>query len=396
MNKKIFAINLSIMLSLIVCLLPPAFAGDYSNGVAAYSKKNFKKALGLFKKSLIDNTNQANSRYYIALCYHQLGYIDQAKESYLLVIKKYPKTTLAKQAFKILAKLDPAIARLAGAHSQSAPLEDYSGLPEKTTVKYGNYRGSGHIILPVKINGIQASMMFDTGAGVTVAKQSYLDSKGITVKNTRQSGRLRGVGGEVAAKVGLVNITVGRMTRSIPLMIEQDNPSAGSRLGYLSRLPLLGQNYFKDLTYEIDDGHKFITFRKAKGKTNKSSGYNPNEVPFYRQGNHIIVKPKVNGRECEMILDTGAGTVAFADRHLAMCGLNRPTSARSGQSRGVGGAREGFNFYVKKMSLGPIKRENVRCSMILHSRFNKPLLGQTFLKGLCYTIDPSRNVIIFR
>ena len=33
--------------------------------------------------------------------------------------------------------------------------------------------------------------------------------------------------------------------------------------------------------------------------------------------------------------------------------------------------------------------------MVLHSDFPKPLLGQTFLKGLKYTIDPSRNVIRF-
>ena len=391
MVPKQFFFKLLFISSLILLSALPALADSYAEGVLAYNKKDYRKALTLFRESTGSGANQVNAAYYVALCHHQLGQIDQAKTSYIAVIKKYPKSQVARQAFQILQKLDPSIV----GGTSYAKQKETASLPEKNQVKYISHPGSGHMILPVHINGVPAQMMFDTGASVTVAKQSYLDSRGIKVKNTRQSGRLRGVGGEVAARVGLAEITIGNMSRSIPLMVEQDQASSSGPSNQLINLPLLGQNYFTDLIYEIDDGRRTITFKKAEKSASKSSGYKANEVPFYREGNHIIVKPKVNGRECEMILDTGAGTVAFADRHLAMCGLNRPTSASSGRSGGVGGQREGFNFYIKTMKLGPIEKENVRCSMLLYSRFDKPLLGQTFLQGLHYTIDPTRNVIIF-
>lgn len=385
---------------------PGALANNvYNKAVAQYNKGQFSKALVLFQESQEDGIQAANSAYYSALCYHQLKRLDMAKTAYLKVIKQFPKSRAARQAFLALSRIDPSIVKQGQSSYRKEKNSAYNSLPDKVVVHYRNLRGSGHIILPVRINGVRANMMFDTGASLTLCKQSFLDKLGVDIRNTQKSIRMRGVGGEVETRIGLANITLGKMTRAIPLMIEQDQATSRHNKNSFDSLPLLGQNYFKDFAYEIDDSTKTITFLKQEKrlvsnlepeKNRKSVVLSDNEVPFYREGNHIIVKPKVNGRECEMILDTGAGTVAFADRHLALCGLNRPTRARSNKSRGVGGSREGYSFYVKSMSLGPIKRKNVRCALIINSRFSKPLLGQTFLQGLKYTINPSRNVIIFK
>ncbi|MBI1269677.1 hypothetical protein GC174_04510 [bacterium] len=399
--------TLAILAAVLALTALPARAASYSEAVGLYEKRDYEKALPLFQEAEKAGVQPSRAAYYTALCYHQLRKAREAKAAYLHVVQRYPRTMVARQAMGILEKIDPAFARYKGEvlkRYEEEQTREYQELPELIKVKYQNVGGSGHMIIPAIINGVPIKMMFDTGAGVTMSKQSFLDSNNIKIENTKPSIRLRGVGGEVPTRVGLANITVGNMSRTIPLQIEQDqsNSRSSEGMGMLGQLPLLGQNYFKDFEYEIDDANKYLIFKKLSttqvssiASTRKSTVKSDLEVPFYRMGNHIIVTPKVNGRECEMILDTGAGTVAFADRHLAACGLNRPTHALSGQSGGVGGKRVGYSFLVDSIQLGPVLRKNVHCSMVLHSDFPRPLLGQTFLKGLKYTIDPSRNVIRF-
>ncbi|MCA9816322.1 MAG: aspartyl protease family protein [Cyanobacteria bacterium HKST-UBA01] len=399
--------KITILAAVFALTALPVQAASYNEAVSLYEKRDYEKALPLFQEAEKSGIQASRAAYYTALCYHQLRKAREAKAAYLHVVQRYPRTGVAQQALGILEKIDPAFARYKSEvlkRYEEEQNKQYQELPEVVKVKYRNVGGSGHMIVPAMINGVPIKMMFDTGAGVTCSKQSFLDRNRIKIENTKPSIRLRGVGGEVPTRVGLANITVGNMTRTIPLQIEQDQSTSKvpDGMGSIMQLPLLGQNYFKDFEYEIDDANKFLIFKKlastqvaSVASTKKSTVKSDLEVPFYRMGNHIIVTPKVNGRECEMILDTGAGTVAFADRHLAACGLNRPTHALSGQSGGVGGKRVGYNFLVDSIQLGPVLRKNVHCSMVLHSDFPKPLLGQTFLKGLKYTIDPSRNVIRF-
>jgi len=109
----------------------------------------------------------------------------------------------------------------------------------------------------------------------------------------------------------------------------------------------------------------------------------------------MIIRPKVNGRECDMIFDTGSSLIAFADRHMAGCGLELPPSARSALSGGVGGSRQAFNFSLDSVQLGPVTKRNPQASVMINSQLPDPLFGQSFLTGLRYTIDPVRKVIRF-
>jgi len=245
-------------------------------------------------------------------------------------------------------------------------------------------------------NGKPTTVMFDTGAGATTCYQSLLDRLGVEPKWTGQAGRVTGVGGEVATKLGLITVQAGSMTRLLPVWVQQDHGRGGKNS--VSDLPLLGQDFLKGYAYEIDNRAKQVIMTKSLGNPAGASRGRlaDNEVPFEREGNHVIVKPKINGRECEMILDTGAGIVAFADRHLAMCGLNTPTSARQGGASGVGGKRQGYNFYIDSIKLGPIEKRHVPAVVMMHSNFPKPLLGQPFLHDIKYEIDPVRKVIKFK
>ncbi len=400
--------TLAILTATLALTALPVQANSYDEAVNLYEKRDYEKALPLFQEAEKSGVQPSRAAYYTALCYHQLRKAREAKAAYLHVIHRYPTTLVAKEAMGILEKIDPGFARYKNAvlkRYEDEQDNDYQELPEEIRIKYRNVGGTGHMIVPAQINGVPIKMMFDTGAEVTMSKQSFLDRNRIKIEKTEPSITVQGVGGEVRTRVGPVNLTVGKMTRTIPLQIEQDQATSkvSDGLGPLGQLPVLGQNYFKDFEYQIDDTNKSLIFKRLSttqvasiASTKRSIVKSDLEVPFYRLDSNIIVTAKVNGRECEMILDTGCHTVAFADRHLAPCGLSLPTqSLNKGESGGIGGKRIDYDFRVDSIQLGPVIRKNVHCSMLLHSKIPRPLLGQTFLKGLKYTIDPSRNVIRF-
>lgn len=109
----------------------------------------------------------------------------------------------------------------------------------------------------------------------------------------------------------------------------------------------------------------------------------------------MVVKAKVNDREVDMYFDTGASQIVFADRHLAQCGLNRPVEATNTVRRTVDGRRDSYAFSIDRVQLGPISKTEVSAAVLLNTKFSKPLLGQSFLQGLKYTVDPARQVIRF-
>ncbi|MBZ0186042.1 MAG: retroviral-like aspartic protease family protein [Candidatus Obscuribacterales bacterium] len=387
------------LIALIYC--PWAVASDYTLAVSLFEKKQFSEAATLFKKSRNMGEKEANSAYYEALCYHHLGSMDKARAAYMTVINNYPRSSVARQALSYLLRVDP---KLRKKHEEAVKSlkdkdnESYEKLPWKVTVKFIK-APSGHLIVPVRLNGVKTEMIFDTGAGITHCKRSWLTAQGIRPTETTAAGRSLGVGGEVATVIGLINIELGELARTTPVSIEQDSAPAGTG-GGLGSLPLLGQNYFQDLLCEIDDQRRIARFtkidkQKIGGKGQAKRPLAANEVPFYRLENNMVVTVKINGRECEMFFDTGASNLAFADRHLAQYGLTRPVSADKGKSGGVGGQREGYHFYIDSVKLGPIEKQNIGASVMINSNFTKPLLGQTFLSGLKYTIDPVRNVVIF-
>lgn len=375
---------------------PGAQTSAYEQGVSFYATRKFPEALSQFESSGIPPSQAANAAYYRALCYHQMGRIKQAIVAYKLVVTKFPDTSAAQNSLKVLVKLDPSVAN-AVAHNPLNQGIDWTGLSDEVSIPYKKGYG-GHMFVQAHINGAPVTMLFDTGAGATTSPQSYLSEHGVIVQKTKYGGRMTGVGGEVPAYVALAQVQLGELKRQIPILVEEDEASILNNNASVMKYPLLGQSFFKDIPYEIDDSQHLIIFKKPSAKMSSktaSTFINDKEVPYYQDGQHIIVRPKINGRECEMIFDTGASTVAFADRHLAQCGLNRPTDAGHAHGGGVGGQKEAYVFYLDSVSLGPIERKDVRAQVLINSNFPKPLLGQTFLNGLRYTIDPIKKVIRF-
>lgn len=403
---KIFMwLNVAWALSLIGY---PAFASNYSEAVALFAKKDYSKAAALFQKAQAAGENAANALYYEALCYHYAKDLERAKILYQQVIRKYPQSEASRNSIKVLIKIDPAIAKKYAEAMDGIAVQqdqDYLSLPQEASVKFFRTNAArGHLVVPATVNGVPTQMIFDTGASSTHVTERWLSMIGVKPKYTKYTGRAMGVGGEVNYRVALLTVKVGELERTIPVSVQEGSGALGDASSNpLSESPLLGQTFYKDFIYEIDDSGQKISFKKlaTRPTDKKDTRAKPhakladNEVPFYYEGNSIIVTVKVNGRECEMIFDTGAGSVAFADRHLAACGINRPVESLQAQGGGVGGKRDAYLFTLDSVKLGSIEKKGVMCNVLLNTPFPKPLLGQTFLQGLKYTIDPGRKVIIF-
>ncbi|MDZ4834150.1 MAG: retroviral-like aspartic protease family protein [Candidatus Melainabacteria bacterium] len=378
----------------------------YNRAVGLYGTKKFTEALVVLETGQIAPTQAANAAYYRALCYHQLGKTKEAAAAYRYVFSKYPQSIAARNAIKTLAKLDPAasVAALKTVESVKAGPIDWTNLPDQVSVPFRKGAG-GALMVQAEMNGVPVIMMFDTGASTTALTETFLRENNITLKRTKYHGRAMGVGGEVSTNIAMADIRLGQIRRTIPLMVQDDRGQSKSQPA------LLGQSFYGDLPYSIDDSRGQIIFSKpapelrvagqgarvgAGGqKQVKVIKYADNEIPFRKVGNNLVVLVKVNGRECEMYFDTGASTVAFADRHLAACGLNRPTGAFAGGAGGVGGNREAFHFIIDSLKMANVERRDVHAAVLINANFDRPLLGQTFLTGLRYTIDPVRSVIRF-
>lgn len=398
----------SALLLCFAVICPPVSASEYREAEALFAKKDYLKAAALFQKAQAKRDNAPNAAYYEALCYHYCHDMAKAKLAYVNVVNKFPETEASENALKVLCKMDPLIAQqykkvMDGITARQN--QEYAKLPKQTSVNFSRHRlAPGHLIVPTIVNGVCTFMIFDTGATVTHITERWLTMQGIKPKYTKYTDRVTGVGGEVRTRVALLTIQVGMLERTIPVSVQSGSVASGDEISNpLVESPLLGQTFYKDFIYEIDDANHKINFKKLASRPDETKKTNlnkyrkvaDNEVPFYYEGNAIIVAVKLNGRECEMIFDTGANSIAFADHHLASCGINRPIESMDALGVGVGGERKAYAFYLDSVQMGPITKKDVECIVMMHSPFPRPLLGQTFLAGLKYTIDPGRKVIIF-
>ena len=422
MKAKIASLAL-LLSSVSILSTAPTRAGlaesEYARGVACYRQKQYSEALGHLQSALKTASSKADIRYYIALCYQDSGRHEQALEEYRYILKAFPHTTAAKRAAQIIAQLTPDSVRAKAARVTrptriltnsttnsnrdsslpvvSAPLTNKtetvtapspSSGDESYTVSFQKDSDSGFIYLPGKINGQAVSMLFDTGAGITTCTESFLNKTGIKVSRLGGQQVIAGVGGEMAAHRAVAKISVGSLTREIPLLITYNDQSLETR-------PILGQTFFRDLVYKIDGKNKKITFTFTDPAPRTSRAL-AREIPFTTDGDNIIVNARLNERTTEMVLDTGAELVTFADRHLAHYGFNRPTEAQSSDSRRViGGRLREYTFTLDSLKVGPVKKESVRATVMINSKIARPLLGQSFLADQVYTVDPIRRIVRF-
>ncbi|MCC6978640.1 MAG: retroviral-like aspartic protease family protein [Candidatus Melainabacteria bacterium] len=394
LTRRVFVIS-AIVAGLLSGTVPSTADSPYDSGVKSFGQRNYQQALTFFSNAESAGKRDANTYYYKALCYQQLKEYTRARDLFTYVRTNFPDSDAAVLCEQALVRFNYKAVTPAPAASAASP--GAGNQVQETVVPFTRYPTGSHIFVKVLVNGQPVTMMLDTGASITTFPQSVLTKAGVKVQAVRNALRVTGVGGETSASVGRVMIQFGEITQSVACCIQDD--AVG---GAAPETPLLGQTFLSAFNYRINYNANTIQLSRIRPDAVKKpkrgvAAYSrdQNVVPFTREGNLMLVVVKVNGRECEMIFDTGAANVNFSDKTLAALGVNVPINSRRQLSSGVGGNREGYGFSLDEVQMGSVVKNHVRASMASYSTIPKPLLGFSFLEGTDFIVDNESSVLRF-
>jgi len=386
-----------------------------SKAMEQFKAKEYRLAAVSFHKAIENKPNDSTLYYYYALCLHYCNDINGARATYNQIIANFPGTDAANRAQLALNSLSPPAAgsaRASGSRTSAGPTAASSdGLshsdiesilsghrardvgtissPDECNIHFDRVNDS--LVLDVMVNNRSIKMIFDTGAEMCSFGKNHLALLGIAEPKGAPTGKAGGVGDggvqdtwEMPATVSLGPIT----RKDFPITVQTEMPGT----------PLLGQTFFQDFTYTIDNGGNNIHLRrknKTGGSIYQDVAKDPNAVPFSRMGNEIIVQAKINGKVCPVIFDTGASVCAFSTKQCQMLGINIPDDAVHGTVQGIAGTSFTSIFPVTSLKLGPIEKHNFDIHVMDNSNLPAPLLGQTFYGDWQFTIDYENKYIHF-
>jgi|GEM_PF-217390 Predicted aspartyl protease len=418
----------------VVSLIPqPVQAQEFNKGVAAYKAGKYKEAIQNFQVALSKRPNDSTIYYYIATCYHQLKDLPHAKSYYIEAINFGGLNAVGKNAIRGLSAIDPTTAKslyrqLAVMHGIAAPdaasqpmsasTRTVSGSSSRVVTSARTSESLGQLIAPqesripvtktdngaaivqAQLNGRSIAMLYDTGAENCAFGMNHLKELGINPPTGAHTGYAMGIGdgGQQKTWHMRASLRVGQIERKdFPISVQEHMPGD----------PLLGQTFFRDFRYEIDNQASAIrlvrTDTAAVAATARSSSIysgasssSSKDVPFRKEGNEIIVDVMVNGRPIPMIFDTGADNITFAPQHLQSVGVKVPEDAEDAISEGIAGQTKVKKFNVSRIQLGPIIKQDVPISALEgHTSLPHPLLGQTFFGNWKFAIDNANHLIKF-
>ncbi len=371
----------ALMQCVLLCVCRPAFAVEtyYDKGVALYNKQKYMDAMRCFDYFLTKEPQNANAHYYRAVTLHHLGYIYEAKKEYQDIVAKFPNTQAAELSERILGNSIPP--KVALVHTFK-PTADH--IPDEQAVAFRKSK-QGDLLVSAAIDGRTTEMIFDTGADVCLMSKDHLRALGLPMPVGRPNTTISGVGAKIPAWEVEHTITIGKLSRRQIICVAEK----------LECEPLLGQTFFGDLQYSIDNATGYIRFMK-KGAGQRNTPIYTANVPYRKLGNNLVVTVRVNGIETDAYFDTGAAVCNFSYIDAIKLEL-RPTENSEvyvGTREGLTQANKSVTFEVDSMELGPIRRRNVTVS-VTSGYQGLPLLGQSFFGFNRFIIDNDAQVIRF-
>ena len=384
----------------------PARAGALEDAVKLYNNKQYREALPLLEQQVKANPSNAYAAYYAALAYQQLGNMNSAKYYYKMVVTASPTSQIGGYAKTILSKIDPGLSSSASSSAsrdstspgstRAATVSSTTAidprLPKECDVRCRKERGA--VVVTPTLNGRPIDMVFDTGAPGVVLGKEQLEAIGIKAPNGAAAGQSGGAANSSLQDYWVMNakVKLGPIEKEMPIEILDTNHTS----------PLLGQSFFKEFDYTIDQGGGNIHFRQ-KGLGGGAKDRNAYSIPFEflgeKYGNRIVVTIEINGRPAKVMFDTGnsANALKFhTPAQVEKYGLKIPDDAEIGYTRGVSGNGRVRIFRVGRVKLGPIDEMNVSCAVNDDGHDGTlPLLGEPFWKNYQYTIDMNTKQIHF-
>jgi hypothetical protein len=431
--KLCFLAALTFGLVLLHCApscLAQAGMDEFQRGTAAYGQKNYAVAIGHFTQAA--QKGNVTATYYLALSYLGLKQEPKAIELFRHISKNFPNTSEADLANTYLGRLQQVGASasatptgkssgptrlepMSAADALKAKLENHlteeqwAALPKSARIPF--QMQNGHMHVQAKVKGEYLDIIFDTGASlcaVSIADHPNLFSKAELEKApVIPIGRPHGV---EYMRLVTGEVSVDKITRQCVIMLSRE-----------PGVSVIGQNFFKEYTYEIDGF--YVRMSKApyqgsdvastsasvggqvnakSGKATESAGprklatqpgnvkalavsessksNDKYTVPFIREKNCMIVEVMVNGKPTRTTFDTGC----------APDGLVMPMWMV--QPLGIQHNSDGF--FAERAEIGPIIRKYARVNFA--NGLDCLLIGPKFFGDRPYVVDPVNSVIKFQ
>lgn len=392
------ALLMALVLAACAGFSSPALADNYSRGIALFKGKDYKNAEVLLHKATFERPGDANCAYYYALACHYAKDFKNAQVGYLEVMQKYPQSGAAVSAQRALATLAPglidSVTASPGASSGGGRrVTSYSGssssgsstggdiIPTSSIVNFD--LENNHMVVDAAFNGHHTKVIFDTGAEMILLGKNHLEQMGLPIPRNGTRARSRGVDGRIVDVLGEpMDVTVGGVTRRNIMVYVQDS---------MDTMPLLGLPFVHGMNYAVENNA--IRFNAKSSMASSSRGSDYNAVPYSLQGRTMVVVVKVNGRDTQMCLDTGAACTLFTKSQAAAIGINVSDEPEVNLGSGVGGAVNGHYATVNSIILGPVRQSNFRIGVSDANHSPYPLLGKDFWEGHRYSVDEDKHLI---
>jgi len=370
-------------------LQPPALAleqllKDYQVGEAYFKQRKYGSAALEFLRVVARDPRNSDALYYAALSFQEAGNRSRAGTLYRLLLERFPSSRGAEYARRALASPGMAAGGTVAASqtASSGSSGEQDSIPDQDSVPFR--RGpDGHLYVDCQVNGRSLPMVFDTGAEVCTMGINQLASLGLSIPAGARKERLSGVGGQVGAYSIPTRISLGNMSRTVNVLFMEKSDFA-----------LLGQTFFKDLEYRVDNASGRINFSKP-GATSEYIPDDTINIPFKRSGNNLVVTAKVNGAPVPLFFDTGAQGTLFNSRALGATGGRGFQLIGYGTASGVGGSHQVQVYQVDSIELGPIRQSSMRVTVDNALPVPFGLLGQDFFGHRQFIIDEKSNMIRF-
>ena len=371
-----------------------AWAGDsFTQAIVLYGDKKYGDSEKLLLHHIETNPRSAEAHYYLASCLHHQGKTAEAIKEYQTIVNCFPGTqaaTYSSQALAAIAvaaasaKSPPAAAAPGSNPFEANPASKDDVIPDEDWIPFSKDVG-GNLRVKASINGRPIEMTFDSGASTTVLGLKHWQALGFARPAGAPTGKARGIGGSVDQWTERVELQLGKIKKHMDVNVADK----------LASEPLLGETFFGDLQYNIDNRAGYIHFfGKGNNSTASAIPYNSIDIPFRNVGNNMVISGKVNGRAQDFFFDTGANGIHFGMTHIKQLGLRIPYDAMIGYSTGIGGRSRNYIFNVDTIEVGDLRKTNMRVS-VSYDQLPFPLLGQSFFGDRKYVVDNDRKLIRF-
>lgn len=142
--------------------------------------------------------------------------------------------------------------------------------------------------------------------------------------------------------------------------------------------------YYRDQEYDIDLSSRI------------NSDYTASELREVRliagQNGHYVTAARINGRQTEVLLDTGASIVAMSSKEANRLGISY-SSAKISRASTASGIVKTYSIQLGSVQVGAITLTNVEAAVIEGDFPEQILLGNSFLSRLQMRNDGSIMVL---